>query len=105
MKYVNKLTDEEIREIYKLFQGNNTKVASLHIIRYEDSVELTGIIKFPDDEASGEFIKTEDDYTLTDFNVKVYHHTDSVTKAYREYMYKKFGEEYAKDYLFTHLSK
>lgn len=99
MKYANKLTDDEIREIYTSFQGKDTKVASLQITRYEESIELTGIIKFPDDEAPGEFIKTEDDYTLTDFNVKTYHHTGNVTRIYREYMYKKFKGKYAKDFL------
>lgn len=40
------------------------------------------------------------DYEITDYDVKVYHHSRNCTPDYREWMYKKFGDEYAKDYLF-----
>lgn len=43
----------------------------------------------------------DDDYELTDFDVKVYHHSGDCTSEYRKYMYEKFGDEYARDYLFN----
>ena len=50
-------------------------------------------------ENPGTTLVIDDDYELDDFNVKVYHHSDDVTKKYRKYMYEKFGNEYARDFL------
>lgn len=62
----------------------------------ENSLFLEEILK----ENPNVVVILDDDYELDDYNVKVYHHSENVTKEYREYMYKKFGDEYAKDYLF-----
>lgn len=43
----------------------------------------------------------DDDYEITDYDVKVYHHSGNCTLDYRKWMYNKFGDEYARDYLFN----
>ena len=105
MKYANKLTEEELRELYLLFTDEGAKINELNIIKDDVSIALEGYIEIPEFEEeilkknpNATFI-TDDDYELDDFNVKVYHHSGDVTKVYREYMYKKFGNEYAKEYL------
>jgi hypothetical protein len=102
MKYVTQLSDEELTEIYKMFMGEGADFVSLDITRFDDSISLDGYIKIPDDEEEAEngMIEVEDNYEITDYNVKVYCHSGYVTKEFREFMYKKFGDEYAKDYLF-----
>ena len=99
MKYANRLTDEELTEIFKLFMADDEEFVSVDIDRYDYEINLEGIVRFPDDDEPGEMLEVEDSYELTDFNVKVYTHSGNVTKRYREYMYNKFGEEYAKDFL------
>lgn len=105
MKYANKLTDEELRELYLSFSDEDAEIYELYITKYEYSIALSGYIEIPefDEEILKEnpnaTIVMDDDYELDDFDVKVYHHSGNVTKTYREYMYKKFGDEYAKDYL------
>ena len=105
MKYANKLTEEELRELYLLFTDEGAKINELNIIKDDVSIALEGCVEIPEFEE--EILKEnpnatliiDDDYELDDFNVKVYHHSGDVTKEYREYMYKKFGNEYAKDSL------
>ena len=105
MKYANKLTEEELRELYLLFTDEGAKINELNIIKDDVSIALEGYVEIPEFEE--EILKEnpnatliiDDDYELNDFNVKVYHHSGDLTKVYREYMYKKFGNEYAKEYL------
>lgn len=105
MKYANRLTDAELRELYLLFTDSNAKINELNITRDEYSISLEGYIEIP--EYDEEILKEnpnatlviDDDYELDDFNVKVYHHSNDVTKKYRKYMYEKFGNEYARDFL------
>lgn len=105
MKYANKLTDEELRELYLSFTDADAKINELCITKDDYSIALKGYIEIPefDEEILKEnpyaTIVMDDDYELDDFDVKVYHHSGDVTKLYRKYMYKKFGSKYAKDYL------
>lgn len=105
MKYANRLTDEELRELYLLFTDDDAKIDELNITKDDYFISLKGYIEIPefDEEIFKEnpkaTIVTEDDYELDDFNVKVYHHSGNVTKEYRRYMYEKFGNEYARDFL------
>lgn len=105
MKYANRLTEEELRELYLSFTDSGAKINELNISKDENSIYLEGYVEIPeyDEEILKEnpnaTIVIDDDYKLDDYNVKVYHHSGNVTKIYREYMYKKFGNEYAKDYL------
>ena len=106
MKYANKLTDEELREIYRLFIESNAKVNELDITRDIDCISLEGFIEIPEFEEDllkenpDATLTIDDDYDITDYDVKVYHHSGSCTQDYRKWMYAKFGNEYAKDYLF-----
>ena len=106
MKYANQLTDEELKELYLIFTDSNAKINELNITKDEYSIALEGYIEVPewDEEILKEnpeaTVVIDDDYELNDYDVKVYHHSGSVTKDYHKWMYKKFGNDYAKDYLF-----
>ena len=105
MKYADKLTDEELREIYSLFIDSDGKINKLNITKDNRSIGLEGYVEIPEWEE--ERLKEDpkatviiDDYEITDYDVKVYHHSGNCTPDYRKWMYKKFGDEYARDYLF-----
>lgn len=105
MKYASQLTDEELREIYSLFIDLDGKINELHITRDECSIGLEGCVEIPEfekerlEEDPDATIILDDDYELTDFDVKVYYHSGNCTSDYRKWMYKRFGDEYARDYL------
>lgn len=107
MKWASQLTDEELKEIYKLFIDADGKINELNIARDDRSIGLEGYVEIPEFEEerlaedSNAVIIIDDDYELTDFDVKVYHHSGDCTSEYRKYMYEKFGDEYARDYLFN----
>lgn len=108
MKYANKLTHKELRELYQLFIGTDATIKELNITKDECSIALEGVIEFP--EYDEEYLKdnpnatiiTNDDYELNDFNVWVYHHSGYCTLDYRTWMYKRFGNDYARDYLLNY---
>lgn len=99
MKYVLKLSDKEVEEIFKLCMASDEEFLSIEIKRENNSIDVTGYVRFPDNEIEGEMLEVEDNYELLDFDIKVYTHSGCLTKIYRKYMYEKFGEEYARDYL------
>lgn len=101
MKYVNQLTDEELADIFNLFLASDGEVVSLEIQHFDDSIELVGIVKEPDNENPDEMLELEDDYSLTDYAVVAYHHSGgkSCQLEFRKWMYKKFKSKYAKDFL------
>ena len=105
MKWVSKLTDEEITEIYKSFMGETDKFVDLSITRSEDDITLQGHIRIPESDADyadeDGMCEIDEDYSITDFYVKAYHHSGNMNNKFRKYMYKKFGTKYAKDYLFS----
>lgn len=106
MKYASKLTDDELRELYALFIDSDGKVKELNITKDDHSIGLEGHVEIPEYEE--ELLKEnpdatliiDDDYEITDYEVCVYHHSGNCTRLYREYMYRKFGDVYARDYLF-----
>lgn len=107
MKYANRLTDEELREVYGLFIDSDGKIKELNITRDEYSIGLEGYVEIPEfekdrlkEDANATLI-IDDDYEITDYDVKVYHHSGNCTLDYRKWMYNKFGDEYARDYLFN----
>ena len=106
MKYINRLTDNELRELYKLFADSNATIKELTITRCDDSISLEGFIEIPEYEKEllkenpNATIIVDDDYEITDFYVKVFHHSGSCIKTFRKFMHEKFGDEYARDYLF-----
>ena len=107
MKYANRLTDEKLREVYGLFIDSDGKINELNITRDEYSIGLEGYVEIPEfekdrlkEDANATLI-IDDDYEITDYDVKVYHHSGNCTLDYRKWMYNKFGDEYARDYLFN----
>ena len=104
MKYLSKLTDTELTEIYKSFMTSTDKFVDLMITRDENSITLEGHIcileedkEYTDEEG---YCLIDEDYEITDYNVKAYHHSGNMNYKLREYLYGKFGIEYAKDFLF-----
>jgi|GEM_PF-1231747 len=104
MKYVNKLTDEEIIDLFKLFMGEDEVFVTATVSKYDKCIDIIGKVQVPSDIEPDKMIEVEDVYGLYDFNVKAYTHSRNVKRQYREYMQQKFGNEYAsdyKDYLFA----
>lgn len=86
MKYVNKLTDEQIKEL--IFMNNLDKM-SFKIIRYNNFIHINFI---------------NQSHILTDFNYNISIISDKnilkeFNKEYRKKMLEYFGEQYAIDYL------
>lgn len=106
MKYASKLTDEELTELYKSFMGEDDKFVDLSITRGETEISLEGHIRIPEDDEEyadeDGMCEIEEDYSVSDYHTKAYHHSGCMDKKYREYMYKKFGTKYAEDYLFSY---
>lgn len=106
MKYANKLTDEELKELYQLFTDSDAKIKELNITRCDNSIALEGYIEIPEYEEEllkenpDATIVIDDDYEITDYDVTVFHHSGDCNLDYRKWMYKRFGNEYAVDYLF-----
>ena len=107
MKYANRLTDEELKELYQLFTDSDATIKELNITRGNNSVAIEGQIEIPEYEEEllkenpNATIITDDDYEIDDYKVLVFHHSDNCNLDYRKWMYKKFGNEYAKDYLLS----
>ena len=107
MKYANRLTDEELKELYQLFTDSDATIKELSITREDNSVAIEGQIEIPEYEEEllkenpNATIITDDDYEIDDYNVKVFHHSGDCNLDYRKWMYEKFGNEYAKDYLLS----
>ena len=105
MKYANKLPDEELKEIYQLFTNSDATIKELNITRDNRSISLEGVVEIPEYEEEllkenpNATIVIDDDYEITDYDVKEYHHSGDCTPDYRKWMYERFGNEYAKDYL------
>ena len=104
MKYLSNLTDAELTAIYKSFMISTDKFVDLTITRDENSITLEGHICIPeeDEEYADEdgYCLIDEDYEITDYDAKAYHHSGNMSYKLREYLYEKFGVEYAKDYLF-----
>ena len=103
-KYVNQLTDEELKEIYLLFLDDGDKILCLKISRDDDKITLRGKIEISNLNAiPDETIIIDNDYYL---EVKIYnnnhHHCEKFTSIYRKYMLEKFGTDYAVDYLINY---
>lgn len=105
MKYVNQLSDEELKEIYSLFLCDGGEIVSLDIERSDNFISLNGFVKEPDEDNQFEtedgFITVDDNYDLTDYHVRTYCHSGGAycQKKFREYMFSKFKNKYAKDFL------
>lgn len=105
MKYVNKLTNQEILEYYKnnLLEPEG-KIKKSKITRTRAELELYAIVEVPEFEEDlkleQETTEIEDLITFTDYNIIEGRVQQEATKKYRKFMYEKFGKQYAEDYLF-----
>lgn len=108
MKYLDQLTDKEIENYYKnsLLEPEG-KVKEIKITRTRTEVELYAIVEVPEFEEElkevQETTEIEDLITLTDYEVIEGRIQRKATKEYRKYMYKKFGVQYAEDFLFSEI--
>lgn len=101
LEYAKQLTDEQLREIYKLYLNDGEKILALDICRKDDKIILCGKIEIsyltdiPDEK-----IIIDNDYCL---EVNIYHHRhcEKNTSIYRKYMFETFGMSYALDFLFN----
>lgn len=108
LKYANQLTDEQLKEIYQLFLCEDDRIIFLNISRYNDEICLNGKIEIP--EFEDEYLKVnphatsivDNDYDLSDYNVKSYHTSGCFSEIYRKYMLERFGTDYAVDYLLNY---
>jgi hypothetical protein len=121
MKFVTRLTDDELKELFKKFSPSKGKIKKLKIKKDNKGILLKGILKFPvsllDKKPELRKIAVEKDgyfevsynFRLTDFDAKEICFDNLVlapeskidTILYREYMYEKFGSEYSEEYLFS----
>ena len=104
MKWTSKLTDDELREMYELLLHNEGKIVDIHISKGDCETFLEGHICIPE-EYENDVRIIDRVYILTDFYVRTGYLNDNnkdLSEIFREYMYKKFGDEYAKDYLFNY---
>ena len=105
MKYADKLTEKELKKIYQLFTDSDATIKELTITRFDNSICLDGVIEIPEYEEDllkenpNATIVIDDDYEIDDYNVREFHHSGDCSLDYRKWMYKKFGNEYAVDYL------
>ena len=108
LKYANRLTDEQLKEIYQLFLCEDERIVCLDISRYDDEIILGGKIEIQEFEEEylaenpDATIIADNDYALSDYDVNIYHHSGDLTPVYRKYMLKKFGKDYAVDYLINY---
>lgn len=107
MMYINKLTNEELRNLFDTFIGD-AEIVELNITKGDNKVRLNGIIRMSDPYGDGDetddIIETDEQYEVNDYEVFLnrYHgdkHPFWYTKKLRTALYAKFGEEYAKYYL------
>lgn len=109
LKYANQLSDGQLKEIYQSFLCEDDKIVLLDISRYDDEICLDGKIEIP--EFEDEYLNVnphatltvDNDYALSDYNVKIYHHSGNLNEIYRKYMLKTFGTGYALDFLFNYM--
>nr|DAI07964.1 MAG TPA: hypothetical protein [Caudoviricetes sp.] len=98
MKWINKLKDKDLEELYSFFNGENFKIIEFNIVRSKHCIELCGKTEFVCGDRK--YSITDDDYRISDFHAQAYNRSGDTTLEYRLFMYKKFGDEYARDFLF-----
>ena len=106
LRYANRLTNEQLKEIYQSFLCEDDKIVLLDISRYDDEICLDGKIEIEEECLKvnpHETLVVDNDYVLSDYNVKIYHNSGNLNEIYRKYMLKTFGTDYALDFLFNYL--
>lgn len=104
MKYINQLEDADIIEMAKGYAWGTFKEL-VSVNKFEDRIEVLLISECEDDEpeCEGEMITLEDAFTFYDYDFKIWDYQANnkphMTAVYREKLLKRFGEQYAIDYL------
>lgn len=108
MKYLDQLTDNELIEYYKnsLLEPEG-KVKEVKITRTRTEVELYAVVEVPEFEEELKSVQAttelEDLITFTDYEVIEGRIQRKATKEFRKYMYEKFGNSYAEEFLFAEI--
>lgn len=108
MKYIEKLTDQEILEYYKnnLLEPEG-KIKESKITRTRTELEIYTVVEVPEFEkelkTEQKTTELEDLITFTDYEVIEGRIQRQATKKYRKFMYEKFGKQYAEDFLFSEI--
>lgn len=101
LEYVNQLTDEQLKEIYKLYLNDGEKILALDIYREDDKITLRGKIEISYlNDLPDQKIIIYNDYCL-EVNIYRHRHCEKNTSIYRKYMFETFGLSYALDFLFN----
>lgn len=108
MKYLDQLTDKEIKDYYKTkLLEPEAKIKEVKITRTRTELELYAVVEVPEFEEDlkdeNETTELEDLITLTDYEVIEGRIQRKATKEYRKFMYEKYGKQYAEDFLFTEI--
>lgn len=82
------------------YRNGDVELISIKIIRDESCIHIQSRISFFDEDISEE-IEDDDDYEFRDYNIKSFNSNSSsdMLRNYREYLFKKFRNQYAVDYL------
>lgn len=99
--FVEKLTEEQIREIMNLISDDGL-VQTIQIRSYDNGYEdCLNWSKVP--EIKAKFQETEETYHLYDYHIEGFHYAGAGSDLiYRKLMYSYFGEPYALNYLRHH---
>lgn len=99
MKYINRLTDEQIKELICLLYSKET-VKDIRKGLEDDYLEIEIDIKFLDDMTKEE-IETTDTLEFRDyrFHSHDFNICQEEIKSYKKKMYEFFGNDYLMDYM------
>ena len=103
MKYINRLTDEQIKELIYLLYSTET-VKDIRKELEDDYLEIEIDIKLFLDDMTKEEIETTDTLEFRDFGFRRFSSYDfSISqekiKSYKMKMYEFFGNDYSMDYM------
>lgn len=97
-KYVTKLNRNELKHLFKKFSKCNM-VSDFKVFYDDTNVSLKGITRTYD-ELTNEWLTTTEYYEMTDYEVYMMDYPYNKNHEYRSFMYRRFGKQYAVDYLF-----
>ena len=81
LRYANRLTDEQLKEIYQSFLCEDDKIVLLDISRYDDEICLDGKIEIEEECLKVNphaTLVVDNDYVLSDYNVTVFFYNPNI---------------------------
>ena len=94
--WIEKLNKEELLELHKSVILEDTQ--SIDIAKIEEGISVTAYENWPYEDGTPAYIPTNyiyTDYDYIDYDTSDPYHVETVGK-YRDFMLKKFGQEYLK---------